>query len=91
MNHLKFKFKLHECMKSLEPFKDQLTILQDLSGKCVRRGHISHYGALGCFKAGGEKDKGTPLMATIDGELGLHAPGVFPMFTPPPHWAQENS
>ena len=41
---------LNDSMKSLEPFKDRLTILQGLSGNIVTGGHTSGYGAMSCMK-----------------------------------------
>ena len=49
---------LHESMASLEPFKDRLTIVQGLSGKMCRGGHSSWFGAMGCYRTGGEHDSG---------------------------------
>lgn len=66
--------KLSECMKSLEPFKDKLTIIQGLSGKMTNSGHSSFYGALGGYKASAHAP---PLFATIDGHLSEKFPSVF--------------
>lgn len=66
--------KLSESMKSLEPFKDQLTLIQGLSGKMTRTGHSAHYGALGGYKA---SQHAPPLYATIDGHLSEQLPAVF--------------
>ena len=66
--------KLSESMKSLEPFKDQLTIIQGLSGKMVNSGHSAFYGALGGYKASAHSP---PLSATIDGHLSEKLPSVF--------------
>ena len=43
---------LHSSMAALEPFKDQMAIIQGLSGKMCRGGHSSWFGAMGCYKAG---------------------------------------
>ena len=60
---------LNESMKSLEPFKDRLTILQGLSGNMVNGGHMSGYGAMSCMK---------DLMAeTIDHKMAMLYPSVF--------------
>ena len=60
---------LNRSMKSLEPFKDRLTILQGLSGNMVTGGHMSGYGAMSCMK---------DLMAeTIDHKLATIYPSVF--------------
>ena len=61
-------------MKSLEPFKDKLTIIQGLSGKMTNSGHSSFYGALGGYKASAHAP---PLFATIDGHLSEKFPSVF--------------
>lgn len=61
--------KLEGSMKSLEPFKDRLTILQGLSGNMVTGGHMSGYGAMNCMK---------DLMAeTIDHKMAMLYPSVF--------------
>jgi hypothetical protein len=60
---------LNESMKSLEPFKDRLTILQGLSGNMVTGGHMSGYGAMSCMK---------DMMAeTIDHKMAMLYPSVF--------------
>ena len=60
---------LNDSMKSLEPFKDRLTILQGLSGNMVTGGHMSGYGAMSCLK---------DLMAeTIDHKMAMLFPSVF--------------
>ncbi|MDG1875322.1 MAG: DUF1552 domain-containing protein [Mariniblastus sp.] len=66
--------KLSESMKSLEAFKDKLTIIQGLSGKMTNSGHSSFYGALGGYKASAHAP---PLFATIDGHLSEKFPAVF--------------
>jgi len=66
--------KLSDSMKSLEPFKDKLTIIQGLSGKMTNSGHSSFYGALGGYKASAHAP---PLFATIDGHLSETFPAVF--------------
>lgn len=61
---------LNSSMKSLDPFKDRLTILQGLSGNMVTGGHMSGYGAMSCMK---------DMMAeTIDHKLSRIFPSVFP-------------
>ncbi len=69
---------LPKTLKALEPFKDQMAIVQGLSGKMCKGGHSSWYGALGCYRTGGEHDTGQVKWATIDGELALHMPAIFP-------------
>jgi hypothetical protein len=66
--------KLADSMKSLEPFKDKLTIVQGLSGKMTLSGHSAFYGALGGYKASANTP---PLYATIDGHLSEKLPSVF--------------
>jgi len=65
---------LSDSLKSLEPFRDQLTIIQGLSGKMTQPGHSAHYGALGGYKASAHAP---PLYATIDGHLSERFPAVF--------------
>ncbi len=69
---------LHESMASLEPLKDKLAIVQGLSGKMCRGGHSSWFGAMGCYRAGGEHDSGKIVGPTIDGMLAKHLPSIFP-------------
>ena len=69
---------LPESLQALSPFKDQLTILQGLSGKMCRGGHSAWYGALGCFHTGDEGTPGRPISATVDGALAKALPSVFP-------------
>jgi hypothetical protein len=66
--------KLPSSLKSLEPFKDKLTILQGLSGKMCTNGHNGFYGALGAYKASATAP---PSAATIDGHLSQLFPSVF--------------
>lgn len=70
--------QLPSSLCSLEPFKDQLTILQGLSGKMCRGGHSAWYGALGCYHTGDEGNPGRPISATIDGALARVLPSIFP-------------
>lgn len=60
---------LNDAMKSLEPFKDRLSIIQGLSGNMVTGGHMSGYGAMSCMK---------DMMAeTIDHKMAMIYPSVF--------------
>ena len=68
---------LSETMKPLEPFKDQLAIIQGLSGKMCRPGHSSWFGAMGVYKTGGEHNSGVILRATADAELARLFPSPF--------------
>ena len=69
---------LPESLKPLEPFQNQLTILQGLSGKMCRGGHSAWYGALGCYHTGDEGNPGRPVSATVDGALAKALPSIFP-------------
>ena len=65
---------LSDSLKSLEPFKNKLTILQGLSGKMTTYGHTGYYGALGAYKASVGQQPSAP---TIDGHLSNLFPSVF--------------
>lgn len=69
---------LHESMASLKPYQDRLAIIQGLSGKMCKGGHSSWFGAMGCYRAGGEGNSGNIIGPTIDGVLARHMPGIFP-------------
>ena len=60
---------LNDSMKSLEPFKDRLTILQGLSGNMVTGGHMSGFGAMSCMK--------DMMSETIDHKMAMLYPSVF--------------
>jgi len=64
-------------MKALEPFKDQLSIVQGLSGKMCRGGHSSWFGMMGVYMTGGEFDAGAVIRATADAELAKLNPAPF--------------
>lgn len=50
--------ELPPSMSPLEPFKNQLSMVQGLSGKMCRGGHSSWFGAMGVYMTGGEhKDR----------------------------------
>jgi hypothetical protein len=68
---------LPETLKPLTPFKDQLAIIQGLSGKMCRPGHSSWFGAMGVYKTGGEHNSGVILRATADAELARLFPSPF--------------
>ena len=68
---------LPESLKPLEPFKDQLAIVQGLSGKMCRGGHSSWFGAMGVYMTGGETERGAILRATADAELARLSPAPF--------------
>ena len=67
---------LPEVCKSLEPFKDKLTIIQGLSGNNLKGNHTSGYGTLSCHNS-----ELTPVAPTVDALLGLkHSTGPYPVF-----------
>lgn len=68
---------LPKSMAALAPFKDQLAIVQGLSGKMCRGGHSSWFGAMGVYMTGGEHERGTILRATADAELARLSPAPF--------------
>lgn len=70
--------ELPDSLQSLTPFKNQLTLLQGLSGKMCRGGHSAWYGALGCYHTGSEGSPGRAASATIDGLLARTLPAIFP-------------
>ncbi len=69
---------LHESLAPLEPFKNCTAIVQGLSGRMCRGGHSSWFGAMGCYRAGGEHDWGNIIAPTFDGLMAAHLPGIFP-------------
>lgn len=71
------KVSLPLPMRALEPFKDQLAIVQGLSGKMCRGGHSSWFGMLGVYMTGGEFDGGAVIRATADAELAKLNPAPF--------------
>lgn len=68
---------LAKSMKALEPYKDQLSIVQGLSGKMCRGGHSSWFGAMGVYKTGGEHESGVILRATADARIARLNPAPF--------------
>ena len=67
---------LHDTMAALAPFKDRMTIIQDLSGKIARDAdHSTEYGALGCYKVA----QGAPSAQTIDHAVAQSLTGVIPV------------
>jgi hypothetical protein len=69
--------ELPSSMSALEPFKDQLSMVQGLSGKMCRGGHSSWFGAMGVYMTGGEHNRGAILRATADSELAKLYPAPF--------------
>ena len=70
------KHKLEPSMKPLEPFRDQLSIIQGLSGKMCAGGHTGNYGALGVWRSPGEKAAPLPKRATVDSVLSTMHPAA---------------
>jgi hypothetical protein len=68
---------LPSSMQALEPFNDQLSIVQGLSGKMCRGGHSSWFGMMGVYMTGGEFDAGAVIRATADAELAKLNPAPF--------------
>ena len=67
--------KLNASMQALEPFKDQLSIVQGLSSKICKGPHGGHYGVLGAYTSG---DHAPPRKQTLDITLAEKFPGIFP-------------
>jgi hypothetical protein len=67
---------LDPSMKSLESLKDYLSIVQGLSGKMCSGGHTGNYGALGVWRAPGEKGAPLPKRATVDSMLATMNPAA---------------
>lgn len=65
----------NQSMKSLEPFKDQVSILQGLSSKICKGPHGGHFGVLGAYTSG---DHAPPRKETLDFTLAKQFPGIFP-------------
>jgi hypothetical protein len=70
--------ELPDSLQPLSPFKNELTLLQGLSGKMCRGGHSAWYGALGCYHTGSEGNPGRAASATVDGRLAKSLPAIFP-------------
>lgn len=69
--------KLPDSLKALDPFKDQLGIVQGFSGKMCLQGHTSYFGAMGVHASPNENSSGNPLRATIDTRLSSRYPSPF--------------
>ncbi|MDB4571398.1 DUF1552 domain-containing protein [Akkermansiaceae bacterium] len=67
--------ELNESMKSLEPFKDQLAIIQGLSSKICKGPHGGHFGVLGAYSSG---DHAPPRRETLDAAFAKKFPSIFP-------------
>lgn len=68
---------LPESLQALEPFKDQVGIVQGFSGKMCLAGHTSYFGAMGVHASPSETSSGIPLRATIDTRLSSRYPSPF--------------
>ncbi len=68
-------YDLHQTMKSLEPLKAKINIIQGLSAKMCGGNHSSLYGAMGVYPM---RDGGGPKAETIDWKLARALPGIFP-------------
>lgn len=68
--------KLLPDMEPLEPLKNYLSIIQGVSGKMCAGGHTSNYGALGVWRAPGEKGAPPPKRATVDSMLSTMYPAA---------------
>lgn len=68
--------ELDPAMKPLEPLKEYLSIVQGLSGKMCSGGHTGNYGALGVWRAPGEKGAPPPKRATVDSILSWMYPAA---------------
>lgn len=69
---------LPPVMSALEPLKDHVTILQGLSGRMCRGGHSSWFGAMACYRTGGEHESGYAARPTIDGIFAKASDSIFP-------------
>ena len=72
--------ELPYSLQPITPWKDNVTIVQGLSGKVAGGGHSNNFQALGAFGAGrGQSGESTTVLGpTIDGALAAHIGGIFP-------------
>lgn len=68
---------LPKSLQALEPFKEQVGIVQGFSGKMCLAGHTSYFGAMGVHSSPSETSSGNPLRATIDTRLSSRYPSPF--------------
>lgn len=68
---------LPTSLQALEPFKNQVGIVQGFSGKMCLAGHTSYFGAMGVHSSPSETSSGNPLRATIDTRLSSRYPSPF--------------
>ena len=73
--------QLPESLQPIEAYRDQLTIVNGLSGRIAGGGHSNDFGALGAYNCGsGVGNSGMPAGETIDVALGKKLGGIFPHF-----------
>lgn len=73
---------LPEPISPLAPFKDRMTIIQNLSCVQASPNHGAGYGALGCYNARHSQANGTfidPMAQTVDHALAGSLPGIIPV------------
>ena len=73
---------LPEPISPLAPFKDRMTIIQNLSCVQASPNHGAGYGALGCYNARHNQANGTfidPMAQTVDHALAGSLPGIVPV------------
>ena len=74
--------ELPEPITPLAPFKDRMTIIQNLSCMQAYPNHGAGYGALGCYNARHSQANGTfidPMAQTVDHALAGSLPGIIPV------------
>ena len=70
------EYELEPAMKPFESLKNDLSVIQGLSGKMCSGGHTGNYGALGVWRAPGEKGAPPPKRATVDSMLSKMYPAA---------------
>ena len=74
--------ELPEPISPLTPWKDRMTIIQNLSCKQASPNHGAGYGVLGCYNARHSQANGTfadPMAQTVDHALAGSLPGIIPV------------
>ena len=70
--------ELPSALKPIETFRDQLTVVNGLSGRIAGGGHSNDFGALGVYNCGSDVgSSGVPEGETIDVALGKRLGGIF--------------
>ena len=70
--------ELPPSLKPVEEFKDQLTVVNGLSGRVAGGGHSNDFGTLGVYNCGSDVgSSGVPEGETIDVALGKRLGGIF--------------